>query len=122
MYGCKAYALSDARLRGTDKKKKSVSWAPDGQLESVKLIERAVYDDDPADVSALFRVSYVLYINLRHTRFALIGTQGMHAAHSVRDLDRSEGAALIAHLFDEQIDWSEPFRKQTSRILSENRP
>lgn len=63
-------------------KKKSVTWAPDGQLELVKIIERAVYDDDPAD--------------------------GMHGAHSVRELERGEGAALIAHLFEEQVDWSEP--------------
>ncbi|EKM59537.1 uncharacterized protein PHACADRAFT_191906 [Phanerochaete carnosa HHB-10118-sp] len=63
-------------------KKKSVTWAPDGQLELIKVIERAVYDDDPAD--------------------------GMHGAHSVRELERGEGAALIAHLFEEQIDWSEP--------------
>lgn len=32
------------------KKKKSVTWAPDSQLESVRLIERAVYDDDPQEV------------------------------------------------------------------------
>ncbi|KAI0699812.1 hypothetical protein BC835DRAFT_1405015 [Cytidiella melzeri] len=63
-------------------KKKSVKWAPDGQLELIKIIERAVYDDDPAD--------------------------GMHATHSLRDLDRSEGAALIAHLFEQQIDYFEP--------------
>ncbi|GJE84818.1 hypothetical protein PsYK624_008940 [Phanerochaete sordida] len=63
-------------------KKKSVTWAPDGQLELVKIIERAVYDDDAAD--------------------------GMHGAHSVRELERGEGAALIAHLFEEQVDWSEP--------------
>jgi protein phosphatase 1 regulatory subunit 10 len=33
------------------KKRKSVTWAPDGQLESIRLIERAVYDDDPIEVS-----------------------------------------------------------------------
>ncbi|KAI0299760.1 hypothetical protein B0F90DRAFT_1668591 [Multifurca ochricompacta] len=65
------------------KKKKSVTWAPDGQLELVKLIERAVYDDDPVD-----------------------GTP--HALHNVRELDRGEGAALHAHLFEELLDWSEP--------------
>ncbi|KAF9242941.1 hypothetical protein BU15DRAFT_43603 [Melanogaster broomeanus] len=63
-------------------KRKSVSWAPDGQLESVRLIERAVYDDDPVD--------------------------GIHTAHSLRDLDRGEGAALHAHLFEELIDWTDP--------------
>ncbi|KAF8495221.1 hypothetical protein F5888DRAFT_1794988 [Russula emetica] len=65
------------------KKKKSVKWAPDGQLELVKLIERAVYDDDPVD-----------------------GTP--HAVQNVRELDRGEGAALHAHLFEELLDWSEP--------------
>ncbi|KAI0260496.1 hypothetical protein BC834DRAFT_539611 [Gloeopeniophorella convolvens] len=45
------------------KKKKSVTWAPDGQLELVKLIERAVYDDDPVDVSAFFLSIFVPYIN-----------------------------------------------------------
>jgi protein phosphatase 1 regulatory subunit 10 len=42
---------ADAQYFGTTlKKRKSVTWAPDGQLESIKLIERAVYDDDPTDV------------------------------------------------------------------------
>ncbi|KIL67411.1 hypothetical protein M378DRAFT_159842 [Amanita muscaria Koide BX008] len=64
------------------KKKKTVTWAPEGKLESVRLIEKAVYDDDPVD--------------------------GIHTAHSLRDLDRGEGAALHAHLFEEALDWSEP--------------
>ncbi|KAL4075571.1 hypothetical protein J3A83DRAFT_4356840 [Scleroderma citrinum] len=63
-------------------KRKSVTWAPDGQLVSIRLIERAVYDDDPVD--------------------------GVHTAHSLRDLDRGEGAALHAHLFEELIDWTDP--------------
>ena len=45
------------------KKKKSVTWAPDEQLELVKLIERAVYDDDPVDVSLTFLSIIVHYIN-----------------------------------------------------------
>ncbi|KAJ6612145.1 hypothetical protein B0H10DRAFT_1918313 [Mycena sp. CBHHK59/15] len=65
------------------KRKKTVTWPPEGQLESVRLIEKAIYDDDPAD--------------------------GMiYAAHSLRDLDRSEGAALHAHLFEETVDWYDP--------------
>jgi len=64
------------------KKRKSVTWAPDGQLESIRLIERAVYDDDPAP--------------------------GMQHLQSFRDLERGEGAALHAHLFEEAIDWAEP--------------
>lgn len=38
-------------LSKNGKKKKYVTWAPDSQLESVKLIERAVYDDEPSEVS-----------------------------------------------------------------------
>ncbi|KAI0766177.1 hypothetical protein BD413DRAFT_572014 [Trametes elegans] len=63
------------------RRKKSVTWAPDGQLEQVKFIERAVYDDD--------------------------GT-GSLPTHNLRDLDRDEGAALHNHLFEEQVEWSEP--------------
>ncbi|KAF9268327.1 hypothetical protein L218DRAFT_609705 [Marasmius fiardii PR-910] len=71
-------------LTKSGKKKKSVTWAPDGKLESIRLIERAVYDDDPAG-------------------------DGVHHHHnSLRDLDRGEGAALHAHLFEETLDWSEP--------------
>ena len=56
---------SSAVLAGAKplKKKKSVTWAPDGQLELVKLIERAVYDDDPVDVSLIFLSIIVQYIN-----------------------------------------------------------
>ena len=57
---------SSSVLTGTKpplKKKKSVTWAPDGQLELVKLIERAVYDDDPVDVSLIFLSIIVQYIN-----------------------------------------------------------
>ncbi|KAH9950148.1 hypothetical protein B0H21DRAFT_725032 [Amylocystis lapponica] len=68
-------------LTSSGKRKKSVTWAPEGKLEMVKLIERAIYDDDPAD--------------------------GM-PTHNIRDLDRDEGAALHAHLFEEQIEWFEP--------------
>ena len=34
----------------TVKKRKSVTWAADDQLRKVRIIEKAVYDDDPADV------------------------------------------------------------------------
>ena len=36
------------------KRRKTVSWAPEGKLESIRFIEKAVYDDDPVDVSYLF--------------------------------------------------------------------
>ncbi|KAH8106351.1 hypothetical protein BXZ70DRAFT_919222 [Cristinia sonorae] len=66
-----------------NKKGKSVTWAPEGKLEMVKIIERAIYDDDPAE--------------------------GSFVTHNLRDLDRGEGAALHAHVkFEEQVDWSEP--------------
>ncbi|KAI0676705.1 hypothetical protein C8Q78DRAFT_39914 [Trametes maxima] len=64
------------------KRKKSVTWAPDSQLEQIKLIERAIYDDD--------------------------GASGSLPTHTLRDLDRDEGAALHNHLFEEQMEWTEP--------------
>ena len=41
-------------------------------------------------------------------------TQGSHPAHNIRDLDRDEGAALHAVLFDEQIEWAEPQREHAT--------
>ena len=38
--------------------------------------------------------------------------------HNVRELDRGEGAALHAHLFEELLDWSEPQRKSYSFAIS----
>ncbi|KAG7446023.1 uncharacterized protein BT62DRAFT_1006200 [Guyanagaster necrorhizus] len=73
------------------RKKKSVSWAPDSDLESIRFIEKAVYDDDPVDVSN-----------------SLFNLTGMHTAHSARELEKGEGAALHQHVFEETIDWSEP--------------
>ncbi|KAI0637643.1 hypothetical protein C8Q77DRAFT_379282 [Trametes polyzona] len=64
------------------KRKKSVTWAPDSELEQIRLIERAVYDDD--------------------------GATGSLSTHNLRDLDRDEGAALHNHLFEEQTEWTEP--------------
>lgn len=52
------------------KKKKSVTWAPENQLESIRLIEKAIYDDDPVDVSCSFLfAAFVLYINIFSMRF-----------------------------------------------------
>ncbi|KAF9551560.1 hypothetical protein CPC08DRAFT_674626 [Agrocybe pediades] len=73
---------SQPRLGKNGKKKKSVTWRADYELVKVHIIERAVYDDDPVD--------------------------GSHVGHSIRDLERGEGAALHAHLFEETIDWTEP--------------
>jgi len=87
------------------KKRKSVSWAPDSKLESIKLIERAVYDDDPTHVCILF-ISCVMSLP-----YHLCLNQGTHGMHSSRDLDREEGAALHAHLFEESLDWYDPLRE-----------
>ncbi|KAM5540562.1 hypothetical protein V8D89_005593 [Ganoderma adspersum] len=77
-------AAGPSGLTKKGKPRRSVTWAPEGKLEQIRLIERAVYDDDPAI--------------------------GSHPAHNIRDLDRDEGAALHAQtaLFDEQIEWAEP--------------
>ena len=96
-------------LTKTVKKKKSVSWAPDGHLEQVKLIERAVYDDDPVDVSIFLSASSLdswceLSVYLLGAFVVLQGT----TVHNIRDLDRDEGAAMHAQLFEELIDWAEP--------------
>jgi protein phosphatase 1 regulatory subunit 10 len=42
------------------RKKKCVTWATDEQLVSIRLIERAIYDDDPVDVST---ISFYLYVD-----------------------------------------------------------
>jgi len=72
-----------AGLGKNGRKKKCVTWAADGQLVSIRLIERAIYDDDPVDGSHI-------------------------SSHNIRDLDQEEGAALHARLFEETVDWSEP--------------
>jgi protein phosphatase 1 regulatory subunit 10 len=62
------------------KKKKSVTWAPEGQLELIRLIEKAVYDDDPVDVSLLLlTAASVLYINFVCSLFTLL-----HRAYILR--------------------------------------
>ena len=98
----------------TVKKKKSVSWAPDSRLEQIKLIERAVYDDDPVDVSIfLFASSLDSWCEISvYLLGAFVALQGT-TVHNIRDLDRDEGAAMHAQLFEELIDWSEPQGERT---------
>ena len=60
-----------AGLNKMGKPRKSVTWAPDGKLEQIKLIERAVYDDDPATVS-LFRSYQSMYCVLIRGRTATL--------------------------------------------------
>ena len=103
-----------ASLTKTVKKKKSVSWAPDGRLEQIKLIERAVYDDDPVDVSIFLSASPLdswceISVYLLGAFVMLQGT----TIHNIRDLDRDEGAAMHAQLFEEVIDWAEPQGERT---------
>lgn len=72
-------------------KRKTVQWAPEGQLESIRLIERAVYDDDPVDVSPLVHfhvyctlmlcVAVRVYI-LRTVSGILIVAKGQHCMHT----------------------------------------
>jgi hypothetical protein len=61
-----ANAITVSLAMQSSKKKKTVTWAPEGRLELIRLIERAIYDDDPVDVSyfpsQLPRLA-VLYIN-----------------------------------------------------------
>ncbi|CAE6404328.1 unnamed protein product [Rhizoctonia solani] len=64
------------------KKRKRVTFKPEEHLVEVRWIEKAIYDDDP---------------------------DAFGAHHSVRDLDRDEGAAMHKQLvFEELIDWTEP--------------
>jgi len=104
-----------AGLTKKGKKKKSVSWAPDGRLEQIKFIERAVYDDDPVDVSIfLFASSLDSWCELSvYLLGAFVMLQGT-TVHNIRDLDRDEGATMHAQLFEELIDWSEPQGERTS--------
>ena len=65
------------------------------------------------------KFSYVYTLTIK-SPLAGLGTQGMHTSHNIRDLDRDEGAALHAHLFEEQIDWTEPLRKHPPIHLNKN--
>jgi protein phosphatase 1 regulatory subunit 10 len=106
-----AMADTISASEGPRKKRKTVTWAADGQLEQVKLIERAIYDDDPAFV----RLGTISFSYSKGGLIPYSLYQGMHAAHSIRDLERGEGAALHAHLFEELIDWYDPPSKCTTR-------
>ena len=115
-------ATITAGLTKTVKKKKSVSWAPDGRLEQIKLIERAVYDDDPVDVSIfLFASPLDSWCELSvYLLGAFVVLQGA-TIHNIRDLDRDEGAAMHAQLFEEVIDWAEPQGERTSNHVPRSR-
>ena len=69
------------------KPRRSVTWAPEGQLEQIRLIERAVYDDDPAIVSH-FRSSRRMYC-------MLIRRLERHCTHRAR-IRRITSATLTA--------------------------
>ncbi|THG92475.1 hypothetical protein EW145_g8701, partial [Phellinidium pouzarii] len=72
----------EERLTKNGKKRKTVTWPPESLLEKVRYIDKAVYDDDPTD--------------------------GSYGAHSIRDLERAEGAAMHSTVFEESIDFYEP--------------
>ena len=88
------------------KKKKSVTWAPDGKLESIRLIEKAVYDDD-----GVCEVRKGTELRLTTSQ-----TSPHPQHHDLRDFDRGEGAAL-KHLFEEVVDWFEPVCKCPPRMF-----
>lgn len=70
------------RPQDPSKKRKRVTFKSEEHLVEIRWIEKAIYDDD-------------------------MDAFGAH--HSVRDLDRDEGAAMHKHMvFEELIDWSEP--------------
>jgi protein phosphatase 1 regulatory subunit 10 len=97
-------------LTKSGKRKKIVTWPPDNELVSIRIIEKAIYDDDPVDVSYSFPFATTYCTLILHI-FCRYYTQGMHTSHNIRDLDRAEGAALHHHLFEEAIDWFEPLRE-----------
>lgn len=49
--GSSASTSGTSEVVMSSRRKKSVTWAPDDRLESVRFIEKAIYDDDPTDVS-----------------------------------------------------------------------
>lgn len=107
------------------KKKKTVQWAADNELEAVRFIEKAVYDDDPVDVS-YFLVLHVKNRISTPSLFFLFHFQGTHSAQSARNMEKGEGAALHRHIFEETVDWSEPirqyfFQNQSVNIISDSR-
>ncbi|KAF8603533.1 hypothetical protein BDV93DRAFT_164642 [Ceratobasidium sp. AG-I] len=78
--------VTPTSARGTpvdpNKPRRKVRFKPEEQLVEVRWIEKAIYDDDE---------------------------DAFGAHHSLRDLDRDEGAAMHKQrVFEELIDWSEP--------------
>ncbi|TNY17739.1 hypothetical protein DMC30DRAFT_93076 [Rhodotorula diobovata] len=76
---------------GGPRVRKSVKWAPDDELEKVKLIEKAVYGDENGDEGA--------------------GALGESLDESLHLMQEQEGLSLAMHFedeFEELIDWYEP--------------
>ena len=83
------------------KAKKRVTFPPPERLVQIKLIERAIYDDDAnGEVCELGKPKRKSELNNEPLQTA------QHSSY--RDLDIDEGHALHALLFEEQIDWYEP--------------
>jgi protein phosphatase 1 regulatory subunit 10 len=90
---------------------------PDDRLVAIRLIERAIYGDENTDVSAPLSL-YCTFVDILS-----FGVQGgaQYSAHSLRDLDRNEGAAMHMHLFEETVDWSEPLREWNILVIDRER-
>ncbi|GAA5839546.1 hypothetical protein JCM3766R1_003575 [Sporobolomyces carnicolor] len=79
------------------KPKKSVRWKPDEELEAIKYIKKAIYDDDETGGD-----------------FGLRLGEGEEAEENFREMEQQEGLSLTLHLeedeeMEEEIDWYEPF-------------
>jgi len=77
------------------KKKKSVSWAPEGQLEAIKLIDKAIYDDDPVDVST-FSTLLPPYRSLIPLRFFLFRVYTWHIASATWTGEKEQRCTLTS--------------------------
>jgi protein phosphatase 1 regulatory subunit 10 len=83
------------------KKRKRVSWAPDGELEKIKVVERISYGDEDTEVAKLHLVLWIKMSEL---------TVKFQGGHTLREMEMGEGAALHLHAVDlsEEIEWYTP--------------
>jgi len=81
------------------KRKKSVSFAPDGELEVIRWITRAEYPEDSSEVC---------YYSALYGCLLSCSPQPLHGLSHAKALDRDEGRALHAQILQEVIDWYDP--------------
>lgn len=108
---------------GGPRVRKSVKWAPDDELEKVKLIEKAVYGDENGDEGA-GALGEVRPLGLAPSA-AVRGRADWGECARSQSLDESlhlmqeqEGLSLAMHFedeFEELIDWYEPVGASLSR-------